>query len=171
MMHLLNIFNMQLSNYTKKAFIFFLAISALTTGCSSLDCGLHEFEVWPKKFHQKKWFGKNLTGRLYKEDFFTFQATLLEQREEMLCDLVENYLKPGGQKKAIIELLGSGVGKIGGGSAFRTLPIEADPDRHEVNNENNLFYDVGQNASGFCYLVLMFDDIDRYKGCFRTLAV
>ncbi len=156
-----------------KAFIYTILI--LCYSCGQADCSLHEYEKsfwWHKRFNQFTWRKGDidLNNRYFLNADSTYlYYQVLSNREKMLCDLVQNHLKPSQNIVEIIAILGPGE-KYTSLIRGKILLEKENPERNLTDEifETKLLYEVGYNASGTCYLVLVFDK-NQYIGCYLAV--
>lgn len=145
----------------------------ILSACQKNKCDLHEFSgVKAKKFSLDKWHGLNLSKELKVEDPYTFEALQLEQREQMLCDLLAAHLIRGEYCQDFVDLLGEPQDSIGAGVTSKYLyPTKLDSTLASQCKTPPLIYSVGYNASGTCHLVLFLDEKGKYIACYRAVAI
>ena len=158
--------------YSRSYWFLMIALFILSA-CQKNKCGLHEFSsVKAIKFSLDKWHGLNLSKELKVEDPYTFEALQLEQREQMLCDMVATYLIRGEYCQDFVDLLGEPRDSIGAGVTSRYLyPTKLDSTLASQGKTPPLIYSVGYNASGACHLVLFLDEKGKYMACYRAVAI
>ncbi|WP_044234315.1 hypothetical protein [Haliscomenobacter hydrossis] len=150
-----------------KFFILLFTLTLCMFACKS-DCGgLLEFKVIQKPFSIDKWRGDDLKRR-FLDDQVEFEARFLELREQMVCDLVNNHLRIG-HRFGQLDELGERVDSIY--PAYDVLPPNFSNEKITNKEYTQFIYRVGFNASGTCYLILLFDQQKRYVGCYRAIAI
>lgn len=143
----------------------------ILSACQKNKCGLHEFaDVKAIKFSLDKWHGLNLPHGLKAEDVYSFQMMQFAQREQMLCDLVATHLIRGESCQDFVDLLGEPRDSLGGANRV-FYPSKLDSTLVSRCKTSPLFYAVGFNPSGTCYLALFLDERGRYVACYRAVAI
>ena len=150
-----------------RSYWFLMIVLFILSACQKSKCGLHEFgSVKAIKFSLDKWHGLNLSKELKVEEPYSFEVLQLEQREQMLCDMVATYLIRGEYCQDFVDLLGEPQDSIGAGVTSRNLyPTKLDSTLASQCKTPPLIYSLGYNASGACHLVLFLDEKGKYIAC------
>ncbi len=145
--------------------------------CSWSYCDLRDKSIGglDKRFKETEW---KQFDKLKEIDYPDKYYPVLEDREEMVCDLIQRVLKRGDDYRSVKIMLGDGFRSTNFPAAhFLKDDLEEDLFRYCIRNpkvafeeQELLVYTVGYNASGDCYLGLVFKN-KKYQGCFRAFAI
>lgn len=153
--------------------------SCLST--KSSDCGVHEFpnednipfdaDLWQKNFFTADSFKlKDISAQ------YSTARPVLRIREKMLCSLIQILEKNNFTYDQVVSKLGITIVAPTTCSPYCN-PADKTFDcanyyndiRKRVDNKEALVYDVGHNASGDCFVVIVFSE-GRYAHIFRLFA-
>lgn len=150
-----------------------MVLIVLFSACRSKTCALLEYPVSERPFSPAAWRSTylendSLARIAWRNDPTPYQNALLD-RERMLCDLAGRILKPNFSPHEVRALLGP---ETAGVSFPAYKPLGLPEGQHLDDTElkvRSLAYPAGFNASGFCYIIVVFRE-GQYDFCFRLVS-